>query len=230
MLNYNLANTLARVALIGGLFFMSSTSVVSGQETYTWNAVFADYQLDSVQGIRLETHYRTKDVFGGQQQFILRPSYVRKINSQLTLSGGYSFLNTEKQAVFLKEHNVWQQIFYTIPLKKSTFFGWLRAEERWVENTASEFDFGGRFRVRFGWRKPILGLGKKLEFMAFNEVFMFTKNLFPHTFNQNWTFLGFRALLSPKATLVSGYQRIHQDKQGAILEKNLWSSILFIRL
>ena len=137
MLNYNLANTLARVALIGGLFFMSSTSVVSGQETYTWNAVFADYQLDSVQGIRLETHYRTKDVFGGQQQFILRPSYVRKINSQLTLSGGYSFLNTEKQAVFLKEHNVWQQVFYTIPLKKSTFFGWLRAEERLVENTTS---------------------------------------------------------------------------------------------
>ena len=230
MPNYTLANTLARVALIGVLFFLSSTSVASAQETYTWNAVFADYQLDSVQSIRLETHYRTKDIFGGQQQFILRPSYVRKINSQLTLSGGYSFLNTEKQAVFLEEHNVWQQIFYTIPLEKSTFFGWLRAEERWVEKTASEFDFGGRLRFRFGWRKPVLGLGKKFEFMAFNEVFMFTKNLFPHTFNQNWTFLGFRAVLSPKATLMSGYQRIHQDKQGAILEKNLWSSILFIRL
>jgi hypothetical protein len=36
--------------------------------------------------------------------------------------------------------------------------------------------------------------------------------------------------LTPKTTLVSGYQRIHQDKQGSVLEKNLWSSILFIRL
>jgi hypothetical protein len=70
----------------------------------------------------------------------------------------------------------------------------------------------------------------KLEFMAFNEIFMLTKDFFPPHFYQNWTFLGFRAVLSPKATLVSGYQRIHQDKQGAILEKNLWSSILFIRL
>ena len=66
--------------------------------------------------------------------------------------------------------------------------------------------------------------------MIFNEVFMLTKSLFPHTFNQNWTFVGFRAVLTPKATLESGYQRIHQDKQGSVLEKNLWSSILFIRL
>ena len=111
MPNIIFKNALPRIAAIGCLFFLSSASLVSAQETYTWNAVFADYQIDSVQGIRLETHYRTKDFWGGQQQFILRPSYVRKLNNQITLSGGYSFLNTEKQAVFLEEHNLWQQVF-----------------------------------------------------------------------------------------------------------------------
>ena len=122
MPNFTFKNALPRIAAIGCLFFLSSVSLVSAQETYTWNAVFAEYQIDSVQGVRLETHYRTKDFWGGQQQFILRPSYVRKLHTQITLSGGYSFLNTEKQAVFLEEHNVWQQVFYTIPLEKSTFF------------------------------------------------------------------------------------------------------------
>ena len=76
MPNFTFKNALPRIAAIGCLFFLSSVSLVSAQETYTWNAVFADYQIDSVQGVRLETHYRTKDFWGGQQQFILRPSYV----------------------------------------------------------------------------------------------------------------------------------------------------------
>ena len=95
MPNIIFKNALPRIAAIGCLLFLSSASLVSAQDTFTWNAVFADYQIDSVQGIRLETHYRTKDFWGGQQQFILRPSYVRKLNNQITLSGGYSFLNTE---------------------------------------------------------------------------------------------------------------------------------------
>lgn len=211
------------------LIFLGSISNAAAQETYSWNAVFADYSIDSVQRFRLETHYRTKEIWGGQQQFILRPSYERKVNKYVNLSGGYSFLNTEKQSVFLAEHNIWQQVFYLLPIKKSKLFGWLRVEERWIENTASAFDYGGRIRFRLGWRTPILKGNKALEFMSFNEVFMKTKDFFPNQFNQNWTFIGFRAALTPKATLVTGYQRIHQAKASNIIEKNLWSSILFVR-
>ena len=208
--------------------------VVSAQEatqTQTWKAVFTDLALDSVSSIRLETHYRTFDFFGSRAQYIIRPSYTKKIHPWISLSGGYSYLGNTKAGNTLDEHNLWEQVFFAIPYKKATFFGWLRVEQRLMEQMGSEFAYGARARFRMGLRYPLAALVHgKVDFMIFNEVFLLTEGSLPTTFNQNWTFFGFRIPLAPKAILVSGYQRITAGNGAAAVQKNLWSSILFVRL
>ncbi len=208
--------------------------VVSAQEatqTQTWKAVFTDLALDSVSSIRLETHYRTFDFFGSRAQYIIRPSYTKKINPYIKLSAGYSYLGNTKGEQTLSEHNIWEQIFYSIPLRKAIVFGWLRAEQRLMETPASDFEYGGRIRFRLGLRYPLASLAHgKVDFMMFNEVFLLTEGSLPTTFNQNWNFFGFRIPLATKTVLATGYQRITAGNGAATVQKNLWSSILFVRL
>lgn len=223
---------LARFFLI--LFFSVGSELVLAQtspQTQTWKAVFADLALDSVSSIRLETHYRTFDFFGSRAQTIIRPSYTKKISPYIKLSAGYSYLGTTKGEQTLEEHNLWEQVFYSIPLRKAILFGWLRVEQRLMEQMGSEFAYGARARFRMGLRYPLAALAHgKVDFMTFNEVFLLTEGSLPTTFNQNWTFFGFRIPLAPQATLVSGYQRITAGNGAAVVQKNLWSSILFVRI
>ncbi|CAI8181887.1 MAG: Uncharacterised protein [SAR116 cluster bacterium] len=211
--------------------FFFLTYVGAQETTQTWKAVFTDLALDSVSSIRLETHYRTFDFFGERAQYIIRPSYTKKINPYIRLSAGYSFLGTTKGELSLDEHNIWEQIFYNIPLRKAIFFGWLRAEQRLMEQSSNEFTRGGRIRFRMGVRYPLAALTHgNLELMVFNEVFMITERSLPTTFNQNWNFFGFRIPLAPKTVLATGYQRITAGSGAEAVQKNLWSSILFVRI
>jgi len=212
-------------------FLIQNSTAQEQLQQNTWTAVFADYELDSVSNVRLEVHYRTRDFFGGLEQTIIRPSFVRKLNKQISLSGGYSFLGNVIAGETLTENNLWEQVFYSIPLQKTTFFGWIRAEQRWMENTIGDINYEGRLQFRIGVRQPLFNLkNESVEFMAFDELFMITKDLLPHTFNQNWAFIGLRTRLAPNTVLVSGYQRNTLAKGDNRVHINIWSSILLIAL
>jgi hypothetical protein len=212
--------------------FLIQISIAQEQlQQNTWTAVFADYKLDSLSSVRLELHYRTRDFFGGLEQTIVRPSYVRKINKWISLSGGYSYLGNVIAGKTLTENNLWEQVFFSVPLQNTAFFGWIRAEQRWMENTIGDINYAGRLRFRMGVRHPLFNLkNESVELIVFDELFMITKDLLPHTFNQNWTFIGFRARLVANAVLVSGYQRNTLAKCDNRVHINIWSSILFITL
>jgi hypothetical protein len=206
-----------------------------GQEIQTnaWNALFTDYSLSENETIRLETHYRTKDFYSLEDQYLIRPSYTRKINKNVSLSFGVTHLSTQKDNGAVKENNLWQQFGFSFPIKKFKYFGWIRLEERWQKKPlVATTDYGARVRFRTGFEYPLGGKDStsSTSLLAFNEVFMFAKNGFPVSFNQNWTFIGFQKKISNSLRLITGYQRNTIQSGTGFVEKNIWSTLVFLKL
>jgi len=59
---------------------------------------------------------------------------------------------------------------------------------------------------------------------------MFAKNGLPVSFNQNWTFIGFQKKISNSLRLITGYQRNTIQSGTGFVEKNIWSTLVFLKL
>lgn len=212
------------------LFFSSQITAQERQDN-AWKAVFTDYSLSNSSTIRLETHVRTRDFFANNDQYLIRPSISRKVGKYAAVAGGYTFLSTNTPMHRTIENNIWQQFNFSIPVKRSSYFGWIRLEQRW-QTQNNDKSYSARIRFRTGFRFPLRQESATFspQFVVFNEVFLKIKDNFPYEFNQNWTFIGFQQAINKKMNLLSGYQRITVDKGNQFVHKNVWSSILFYRL
>lgn len=202
-----------------------------GQEIQSnaWNAWFTDYSLTSSTTLRLETHYRTRDFYTTRDQILIRPSISFKVAPSASLTGGITHITTNSGNGNTIENNLWQQFGFSFPVQKVKFLGWIRAEQRWINPTNAAQNFAHRIRFRTGFGVP-LSLVPNTEFIAFNEVFMIFKKGFPYSFNQNWTFMGVRKKISPRATLLTGFQRISVNGASNYIHKNVWATFLFFNL
>ena len=214
--------------------FIISTNVLKSQEKQgnAWKALFSDYSLTSSKTIRLETHIRTKRFIAENDQYLIRPSIIFKINKYSNFSAGVTFLSTNMPENRLLENNIWQQFNFVFPVKRSKYFGWIRLEQRWKKRGGVAEEFGSRIRFRSGFEFPLTNeIGNfSPNFVVFNEVFLLIEKNFPYQYNQNWTFIGFQQKISSKLNLLTGFQRNSIDKGGSFTHKNIWSSILFYRL
>ena len=197
------------------------------QEHHAWNALFSTYSLTESNSLRLETHYRTKDFYATQQQILIRPSFIRKLSKYASVAVGYTYLDTGLGTGRIKENNLWEQLFVKIPIyKRINFFGWIRAEHRWIgmQNT----NFVTRIRFRNGIDFPLIK--DDLRFLVYNEAFLNFENSFPAQFNQNWSYVGLSKKFGDHFRLQTGYQRTSINKNGSILARNIWFTILFWQL
>ena len=197
------------------------------QEYHAWNALFTTHSLTASNSLRLETHYRTQNFYATQQQILIRPSFIRKLSKHASVAVGYTYLDTGLGEQRVKENNLWEQLFVKFPIhSRINFFGWIRAEHRWIGRQNPKFV--SRIRFRNGIDIPL----KKddLSVLVYNEAFLNFDHSFPAQFNQNWTYFGFSKKLRNNLRLQSGFQRASLPKNAGILARNIWFTILFWQL
>lgn len=210
---------------------VSWKSSAQERQDNAWKALFTDYSLSSSTTLRLETHVRTRQFFAENDQYLLRPSISFKLGNNTALTTGYTLISTNTPQHRTIENNLWQQFSFSLPIKRSSYFGWIRLEQRW-QSKNNENSYGARIRFRTGFQFP-LGKSEKFfspQLVVFNEVFMHFKDNFPYEFNQNWTFFGFQQKINNKMRLLTGFQRNTIAKGDNYLHKNIWSSLLFYKL
>ena len=214
------------------LFFitLSSLSLAQERQDNAWKALFTDFSLTASKTLRIETHVRTKRFMAENDQYLFRPGLTFRLNRFSSLSFGVTFLSTNQPEHRLYEQNLWQQFAFRVPVKKATFFGWIRVEQRWQKRTDDPFGYSARIRFRNGFEYPLQrATTASLHFIVFNEVFLSTQKSFPYAYNQNWTFLGLKKKFGRQLTLLTGFQRTSVPRAEGFLHKNIWSSILFYR-
>ena len=219
-----------RISILVGLLLITigvqQTKAQESQQYNAWNALFTSYSLTSSNSVLLETHYRTKEFYGTQDQILIRPSFSRKISKNATLTTGYTYISNGVGDTRVTENNLWEQLSARYPItSKVNIFGWIRAEHRWIDN--GSLNFSTRIRFRNGFSIP---LQQGLSLIAYNETFLNFSNSFPALFNQNWSYLGFSKQLNSNLRLQTGYQRTSVNKSLGVLAKNIWFTILFWKL
>lgn len=213
------------------LSLVSWKSTAQERQDNVWKALFTDYSLNSSTTLRLETHVRTRQFFAENDQYLLRPSVSFKLGNNTAFATGYTLISSNTPQHRTIENNLWQQFNFSLPINRSSYFGWIRLEQRW-QSKNNENSYGARIRFRTGFQFP-LTKGEKAfspKLVVFNEVFMHIKDNFPYQFNQNWTFFGFQQNITKKMRLLTGFQRNTIAKGSDYLHKNIWSTLLFYKL
>ena len=158
---------------------------LNGQEIQSnaWKALFSDYSITSSKTLRLETHVRTKRFMTENDQYLIRPSLIYKLNAFSNFNIGVTRVSTNISEGRLIENNIWQQFNYSFPINKVKHFGWIRLEQRWQKRDGFSNEFGSRIRFRSGFDIPISNNLKSnpTSLIIFNEVFLLLEKNFPYT-------------------------------------------------
>ena len=202
------------------------------REDNAWKAFFADYSITASKTIRFETHVRTKRFFTENDQYLLRPSIIFKLNENSNFTAGVTFISTNQTSDRIIENNLWQQFNFSYPIKRSRYFGWIRLEQRWQKQGNSPSDFGSRIRFRTGFQFPLTSNTKSTPyFVVFNEVFLNIEKNFPYRYDQNWTFFGFQKRTPSNLLITTGFQRNSISRgNNSFLHKNIWSTLLIYKI
>ena len=196
--------------------------------------------------LRSEFHFRTVDYFKVRNQQIFRPQLTYTDTNKIKWTAGYSYLRNFNSEItadprIRNEHNLWEQVLYTLPLKKGAFSTWIRLEHRFQEalplqqdRSQRSFDFSSRIRFRFTYERPLSNAEAKIpvNFIFYDEIFtLMNPKGIPFKFNQNWTFFGFKVKLNSKTTLNTGFQKNTLFKgTDQYLKTRLWNTILFYKI
>jgi hypothetical protein len=91
-----------------------------------WNAAFLDFPLSNKMSLRTELHLRTISYFKVWNQQIFRPQLSYTPSKNVSWRAGYSYLKNYDQDTtadprIRNEHNIWEQVQFTLPPKESLF-------------------------------------------------------------------------------------------------------------
>ena len=211
-----------------------------------WNATFIDMPISKKVDFRTELHFRTISFLSVWDQQLFRPQLLYKPSKNVIWNAGYTYIKNYNEDIFADprirtEHNIWEQVQFVLPLKKSSFSTWIRLEHRFQEElplqndkSTKSFDFSSRIRFRLTYQKLLSKSEAKVtwNFVFYNEIFtILNPSGIPYKFNQNWTFLGFNLKLNQNFTILSGFQKNTIAKSSSNYLKNrFWNTILFYKL
>ena len=149
---------------------------------------------------RLSQHYSWWNDFHYVPQgfFVGRTGITRHIKS-VNLTGGYAFLllptYSGNPQLLRKEHRPWAEVFFTVPLNKSTqFIQRYRYETRFKENVKDSvviegYNLTNRVRLLFGIRKNFepLANSQLIPFILVSDEVLLNlgKEVTYNTFDQN---------------------------------------------
>ena len=211
-------------SFIFALFLIfSSLQVKANNDFQQWSLSTLEGNFNEKFGYYLELQHRQKDHWSDPSLTIIRPALKFNLNKNASIYQGYDWFASYDD--FKVEHRLWQQLLLKKQFNKLKAMTWLRLEERFLP----DLDFGLRFRIRSGFRYPILN-SKKWSFDFFDELFI---NLYDVEggpqggFDQNWIFSGLNYQFNQNAGLQIGYILNILDRAEIELQHGLRATLHF---
>jgi hypothetical protein len=172
---------------------------ITGYSTNWWNGIVGHYQLSDKWGLYDELHIRRANYLETWQQFLFRPGINYFMNDNITLTLGYTYIQTypygsQPVPTVIPENNIWQQVVLKHKTGKVSITHRYRWEERFSgkavwDNLKNDYKISGtnysnRFRYRLIIGVPLKG---NWSFTIYDELFVsIDKKIQQFNFDQNW--------------------------------------------
>ena len=197
--------------LITGLITVLSSISILGQETGedkfgTWLTYFGNHRVAENWSVFTELQLNHYQFLNNYNQFWTFLGLNYRIDERSSVSGGYSYFNTDPSFMEIpgeervQEHRTYEQFATRSSLGKFNLFHRYRLEQRFFNGNPT---VKHRMRYRILLTHPIKGA---LFAQAFEEVFI---NFQQPTFDQNRIFLGLGYRFSRNMNLRAGYLKVH---------------------
>ena len=104
-------------------FFQLETKSDERNEEGLFNTFKENFPISEKISLRTELHLRTISYFSIWNQQLFRPQLSYRASKNISWRGGYTLLRNFDQDVtkdprVRNEHNIWEQVQFTLPLKK----------------------------------------------------------------------------------------------------------------
>ncbi|RKR80235.1 uncharacterized protein DUF2490 [Mucilaginibacter gracilis] len=191
--------TLLVIAILSGNKLIAQNTRYNTSNFNGWVALNSQLYLNDNFGIHAEVQIRRNNGFNQWQQLLLRPGIFYNINSNLTATAGYCFVETYPYGqipiakVAFPEHRIWQQVQLTQKTGNVDITNRLRLEQRFFGDASVGTFTNTRYenRLRYMLRVAIplttdASKVTKLYLPVYDEVLIaFGKNVKYNTFDQN---------------------------------------------
>ncbi len=198
-------------------------SKIINHQTQTWLGYIQNIRVNNKWGIAADVHYRTNEIMGSTNFFIIRGGVNYFVNNQLSLGLAYGRMwvapTVKGFHTYAKENRIISQVQFTSePYKGVKLTQRLRDEFRWQENIAKDTSLGSyRFSQRFRYQlSAIIPFSSKKNIPSLSVAdelsVQFGKEIVNNTFDQNRFFIGLRETLFPRMNVELGYMLLYQQK------------------
>ena len=187
-------------------------------------------------GVHLEGHLRRSDLGLKWQQLLLRSAVNYQLSKNISLSGGYTFLQTHPWSSIpspasFHEHRIHEQITYNRKLFKLDFSHRIRMEQRYMGVLGKQADgsyamtsYRYQNRARYQARTQIpLKFGDRKNYLALSDElwFNFGKNVDRNVFDQNRATISVGRDVGHQTRVEVGFmEQTLQRRGGQIFEAN----------
>jgi hypothetical protein len=191
-----------------------------------WFGYVGQARLNERWGLWLDLHLRTKEDFVNDlSTSIIRQGISYFASDRLRFTVGYAYVNyfpaDDHSGVSQPEHRPWQQVYWSIPGKRSRVVNTIRLEERYKRKIKNTNELGDGYNFNFRARYNTM-LTLPLSRNAFaphtlsvsmnNELMVnFGKQIVNNYFDQNRLLLGFAYHVNAKDYLQFGYMNLFQQ-------------------
>lgn len=230
-----------RIFLAGVLFTALQASAqndrVIDNNSIAWGQLFTTVEVGPKWDVLLEGQWRRTGGIKDPQQNLYRGAVQYRLNDQVSLAGGYGYIETFSYGDYpiaangtFPEHRVYEQVVLKQSLKKLAVAHRFRVEQRWLgqrapvaERKIDQWTYLNRFRYQLRLQHPIVTTGNTTLYAgAADELFIGAgKNVGANVFDQNRIQFFLGARLSKHLSLEGGYinQTLMQGRR--VLDKTI---------
>lgn len=180
----------------------------------TWTQYFLEARFSEKIGVMVDGGVRFNDSFGERFLILFRSGIVWHFNNNLKAAGGYAYFQSmapkNSGLRHIPENRLWQQLTYSIPIRKLTLQNRVRVEERWIDDQNTRFNFRARYSLN---ARQELFSNEKFQFygVIFHEIFFSYGEKTPAShLDQHRTYLGAAWKITKQLAFTAGYQYIWQ--------------------
>ena len=212
---------------------------VTAPQQHVWYNYFGNHPVSKRWGLHLEGQWR-REGFGQQaMQLLLRPGVNFYLTPNVTLTGGYGFIQTHQYGEYpavaaFPEHRFWQQALMRQKLgTRAVMQHRYRLEQRNIgqmqvvpgqEPRRDSWRYENRFRYMARVDFPLTRKNERtdLYLCVFDEMFVnFGRNVSANVFDQNRAYLALGKQMSGAMRMEVGYMnQVLQQRNGRIVELN----------
>lgn len=237
-----------RSLLLGGLLILGLAIGIVRVKAETWDSnghLWMNYVGDhpvgeGPWGVHLEGQVRRAELGAEWQQLLLRPGINYQLNENVSVSGGYAFVDTYRYGEFpvahrFPEHRLWEQVSVRTPFLGLDWTHRVRLEQRWLGSMqqgadgwfVDRFRYSNRFRYQLRTTIPLTE-DRRWYVPVWNEVFVnFGGDFRRNDFDQNRFFVGLGRRLARHWKLEVGFmEQTLQQRGGNVWEANHTATVV----